>query len=419
MVVNPSQPHFPAQLRRHNAALLLRTLQAKGIVSRPELAQATGLSQPTVNQISALLLKTGRIVEAPLHGSARPVKRGPKATLLSFNAAAGYALGIDISAENIVVLVGDLAGNIVGRVREDVGPRKMLLPEPLLVRVRGAVAAALRAARVPRARLLGVGVSVPGIIDPESGGISLVPSLPGWEGLPVAARLAPGFSCPVVVNCDLHVAILAERGFGAAKESGDAIYVHLGAGIGLGILLRGEPYLGIDGAAGQIGFLPIGESDEPPTSGFGQFEWAAGSSAFARLAVQALAKTGPASHLRRLAGKRRDSITPKIVFEAAARGDGDAKQIIAHLIEQIAQGIAAVICVLNPETVILGGEIAEGESLLIEPLRARVSELVPRPPRRFACSVLGQDSAALGAMQVALRQAQDRIFENPTHDSEV
>jgi predicted NBD/HSP70 family sugar kinase len=181
--------------------------------------------------------------------------------------------------------------------------------------------------------------------------------------------------------------------------------------------MRGEPYLGIDGAAGQIGFLPIGDSDEPPSSGFGQFEWAAGSSAFARLASQALAKAGPASRLRQQAGKRLDSITPRIVFEAAARGDGDAKRIVAHLIEQIARGIAAVICVLNPETVILGGEIAQGESLLIDPLRARVSELVPRPPRRFACSVLGEDSAALGDVQIALRQAQDRIFENPTIDS--
>jgi len=73
-----------------------------------------------------------------------------------------------------------------------------------------------------------------------------------------------------------------------------------------------------------------------------------------------------------------------------------------------------VICVLNPEAVILGGEISQGKELLLDPLRARVADLVPRPPRQFLISTLGADSAALGALQVALRQADERIFEDPT-----
>lgn len=414
MAPRSTEPHSPAALRRHNAALLLRTLQAKGTVSRPELARATGLSQPTVNEISALLLRSGRAVEAPLQAASLPLKRGPRATRLTFNDAAGHVLGIEISAEQILVLAADLAGRILGRVREEVGPRRTLRPEPLLARVREAVTATLRAAGIARSSLLGVGVSVPGIIDPASGRLSLAPSLPGWDGLPVAARLKPGFPCPVVATCDLHLANIAERALGAAKDAGDAIYVHLGAGIGLGILMHGVPYLGSDGAAGQIGFLPIGETDVPPHSGFGLFEWAAGSSAFERLARRAIARAPKSSKLRQLAGRHATAPHPRIVFEAAAAGDADAKRILAHLIEQIARGIAAVICVLNPEMVILGGEIAQAEELLIEPLRARVAQLVPRPPRRFAVSVLGEDSAALGAVQLALQQAQDRIFDNPT-----
>jgi predicted NBD/HSP70 family sugar kinase len=393
---------------------VLRTLQSRGTVSRPELAKATGLSQPTVNEISALLLRSGRVVEAPLQAARLPAKRGPKATLLSFNAAAGHVLGIDISAEQVIVLAADLAGRIQGRVCEEVGPRRTLRPELLLARVREAMTTVLRGAGIARSGLLGVGVSVPGIIDPASGLLSLAPSLPGWDGLPVAARLKPGFPCPVIANCDLHLAIIAERAFGAAKNTGDAIYVHLGAGIGLGILMHGAPYLGSDGAAGQIGFLRIGEADMPPQSGYGLFEWAAGSTAFGRLARRAIAKAPKTSKLRLLAGRYGAALGPHVVFDAAAAGDADARQILTRLIEQIARGIAAVICVLNPETVILGGEIAQADDLLIQPLRARVAELVPCPPRRFAVSVLGENSAALGAVQVALQQAQDRIFDNPT-----
>jgi predicted NBD/HSP70 family sugar kinase len=413
MAVKIQKPYSPTVLRRLNAALVLRALQAKGRSSRPDLARATGLSQPTVNEITALLVESGWAVDVSFEAAERPVKRGPKAALLEFNAAAGYVLGMDISAENILVLVGDLSGRTIARVRKEVGPREMLRPEPLLARLRAAVTTALRSAGVTRSRLLGVGVSVPGIIDPASGCVSLIPSLPDWEGLSVAKHLAPGFSCPVQVNCDLHVASLAERTFGVARETGDAIYVHLGAGVGLGILVRGDPYLGFDGAAGQIGFMPLGNSDVPPEAGYGSFEWAAGSSAFTRLARRAL-QNGLGGKLRELAEGRLDSLGPRVVFEAARGGDRDARRILARLTEEIARGMAAVICVLNPQTVILGGEIAQGEDLLIDPLRARVAELVPRPPRRFLVSTLGEDSAALGALQVALRQAEERIFEDPT-----
>jgi predicted NBD/HSP70 family sugar kinase len=152
----------------------------------------------------------------------------------------------------------------------------------------------------------------------------------------------------------------------------------------------------------------------PPESGYGLFEWAAGSVAFERLAQRVVAKAPKTSKLRQLARRHGAALGPRVVFEAAAAGDADAKRILARLIEQIARGIAAVICVLNPETVILGGEIAQAGDLLIEPLRTRVAALVPRPPRRFAVSVLGEDSAALGAVQVALQKAQDRIFEDLT-----
>jgi predicted NBD/HSP70 family sugar kinase len=105
---------------------------------------------------------------------------------------------------------------------------------------------------------------------------------------------------------------------------------------------------------------------------------------------------------------------PRAVFDAARCGDREARRILMRLVKRIAQGLAAVICVLNPATVILGGEISQGKELLLDPLRARVAELVPRSPRRFLVSTLGEDSSALGALQLALRQAEDRIFEDPT-----
>ncbi len=225
---------------------------------------------------------------------------------------------------------------------------------------------------------MAVGIGTPGIIDPKSGAMSLAPALPEWEGMKPAERLAASFPCPILVNSDVHLAVLAERGFGAAVGIDDAIYLHLGVGLGLGILIGGKLYRGADGAAGEIGYLPVGTSRQPPEAGFGRFEWTSGSNA----------------------------------FEAARRGDAAAQGILDRLIDQLAEGIGAVVCVLNPATVILGAEIAQGGPQLIEPLSRRIAQLVPRPPRRFVASSLGEEAVALGAVQTALQAVNDRLFSH-------
>lgn len=401
----------PSLVRRINVGLVLRTLRGRGEMSRPEIAEATGLSQPTVNEIVAILTRERLVLEATSPADPRPIRRGPKAARVAFNASAGHLLGIDIGAAQLVVLVADLAGRIVARTRLATGPRDGLSPDPLLTRLDGAIASTLAVAGLGRADLMAVGVGVPAIIDPGTGRASLVPALPNWEGFALAPRLQPGFACPVSVLTDVNLACLAERRFGAAREDGDAVYVHLGVGIGMGILRGGEALAGFDGAAGQIGNLPIQVADDPPDPGFGPFEWTAGSSAFARLGRAAA--TAADSLILRCAGGDPDAIGPGAVAEAAALGDLAARRIMARQIEYLAQGLALVICVLNPATVILGGEIAGIGPAVIAPLRTRLAALVPRPPRHVIASALGPDAIALGAVHVALLDAERRLLSPP------
>jgi len=402
----------PALLRQHNSALILRAIRVGGSLSRPELARATGLSQPTVNEIAGLLVKSGYVRESALKPGDRPARRGPRPPLLSFNASVGYVLGIDIAAGRIVILASDLAGRIIAEDRTAITRREMLRPDPLLSLTRTRITATLRSAGIARGKLMAVGIGTPGIIDPKSGAMSLAPALPEWEGMKPAERLAASFPCPILVNSDVHLAVLAERGFGAAVGIDDAIYLHLGVGLGLGILIGGKLYRGADGAAGEIGYLPVGTSRQPPEAGFGRFEWTSGSNAFARMGRHVINEAGKASLLGELVGGNPDLIGPEIVFEAARRGDAAAQGILDRLIDQLAEGIGAVVCVLNPATVILGAEIAQGGPQLIEPLSRRIAQLVPRPPRRFVASSLGEEAVALGAVQTALQAVNDRLFSH-------
>lgn len=403
-----SSPGSLSLVRRINAELVLRTLRERGVMSRPELAAATGLSLPTVHEIMATLLRDGLVLEST--GGSTPARRGPRALRLTFNAGAGHVLGIDIAASQVVVIVANLSGHVVARHRFEPGRRAALRPDRLLPRLRQGVEAALGAAGLARHDVMSVAVGLPAIIDPVSGRASLVPSLPEWEGFALAPHLKDAFDPAPTVHTDVHLACLAETRFGAAREDGDAVYVHLGIGIGMGILRDGKVVPGFDGAAGQIGNLPISDPDDPPEAGFGLFEWTAGSLGFARLGRQA---ARPGSLLLAEAGGDPEAVGPAQVAAAAGKGDPTAKRIVERQTGFLAQGLASVVCVLNPATIILGGEIAALGRVLVDPLRRALGGLVPRPPRHVIASSLGEDAVALGAVQMALQDAEARLLSGP------
>src|SRR5918996_1827167 len=176
---------------------------------------------------------------------------------------------------------------------------------------------------------MAVAVGTPGVVDPASGRIALAPQLPGWEGLELRQELGRSFRCPVLVENEVRLSVLAERWQGAAQGIDDAVYIQIGVGIGGGILIGGELYRGADGAAGEIGYLPY-PYDSPLANGPGPFEHSAGGSAFARLGRGAGAGGG-GELFTQLAGGDPEAVDAEVVFAAAAEGDEVARAIIAEL----------------------------------------------------------------------------------------
>ena len=373
----------PGLLRRLNSAAVLHAVRADGPVSRSELARATGLSKPTVNAAVELLLEQGYVSEDGEAASGRP---GRRPRLLRFASGLGHVLGIDIGANKVLVLVADLGGEVLAT------ERRRSEPDALFELVEDAAAEALLAAGVGPESLKAVGVGTPGVVDPVSGRVTLAPQLPGWEGIELGARLEPSFACPVLVDNEVRLSLLAERWRGAAQEIDDAFFVQIGIGIGGGVLFGGEVYRGASGAAGEIGYLPL--FDDEPSDGLGPFEHAAGGSAFARLAQRA----GLAA------------VDAETVFAAAAAGDAVATQVLETLLDRLARGIAAAIVVLNPATVIVGGGISRAGEQLRGPLEQRIRALVPVPPR-VILSQLGDEAVALGGVRLALQQVEQTLFD--------
>jgi predicted NBD/HSP70 family sugar kinase len=378
----------PGLLRRLNSAAVLHAVREDGPASRAAIARATGLSKPTVNAAVELLLEQGYLTEDDeLTSQAGP---GRRPRLLRFASGLGHVLGIDIGADKVLILAADLAGQVLATERRKTDARE---PAALLALVEDAAADALEAAAIPAGSLKAVGVGTPGVVDPVSGRVTLAPQLAGWEGIELGARLEPAFGCPVVVDNEVRLSLLAERWRGAAQEIDDAFFVQIGIGIGGGVLFGGEVYRGAGGAAGEIGYLPLFDGEEA-SDGLGPFEHAAGGTAFARLAQRAGSAAPDA----------------EAVFAAAAAGDAVATQVLEELLDRLARGIAAAVVVLDPATVIVGGGVSRAGEQLRAPLEQKIHALVPVAPR-VILSQLGDEAVALGGVRLALQTVEHALFD--------
>jgi predicted NBD/HSP70 family sugar kinase len=211
----------------------------------------------------------------------------------------------------------------------------------------------------------------------------------------------------VLVENEVHLSVLAERWRGAARGIDDALFVQAGYGIGGGLLVDGRLYRGANGAAGEIGYLPVA-GDEATRDGLGPFEHAAGGSAYARHGSRAAGRRD-GRRLLELAGGDPEAVDAEIVFAAAAEGDPAALAIVDELVGRLAEGVAAATVVVNPATVIVGGGLSRAGETLLAPLTHRLGELTPIPPR-VVLSDLGEESVALGAVRLGVQMVEERLL---------
>lgn len=371
---------------------MLELIRASGSVSRAEVARRSGLSKPTVSQALAGLLES-RLVREVGRESGR---KGPGAVLFELNPSSGWVVGLDVGRHWVRAVLADITGTIVARRDERARARSAATLVTQIGRIAHDVAgdAGLRWAQVTHAT-----VGNPGVLDPSRGKLALAPNLPGWgkPGLVEAIRRELGTRTSF--ENDVNLAALGERHLGAGRGVKDFCLLWIGTGVGLGIVIGGELYRGAAGAAGEIGYLPLGAGDphDRAVRRRGLLEESASGAAVIQAA--------------RAAGMR--ARTAKSVFAAARRGEPGAVQAVEVEAARIALAIAAVVPILDPELVILGGGIARGGGdLLVDPVARELERLSPFRPR-LRVSELGDDAVLHGAVSVALRAAREELFARP------
>lgn len=250
----------------------------------------------------------------------------------------------------------------------------------------------------------GVGVGCAGIVDNE-GVVRTSPNIPSLVQFPLKAQLDERFGFETVVDNDATTATWAEARLGAARGLADVAFVALGTGIGTGFVLGGHLHRGASGFAGESGHITIVHDGIACVCGRrGCWERYASGTAFGRLAREAAA-AGRADSLLALADGNPDNVTSEHAAALIAEGDTEALAVLAELGYWTAVGIANLVNILDPATVVIGGGLADIGDPLIEAIRDAYPKVMIdhelRDPLRIERSHFGGRSGAIGAAVLA------------------
>ncbi|MFQ3557744.1 ROK family protein [Streptomyces gramineus] len=442
-------PASPSTARAINDRLALTLLQQEGALTAGQLKQLTGLSRPTVADLVERLTASGLIAVVGESGEQR---RGPNARLYGIVADRACLAALDIRTESVSVLVSDLVGRVLAEGSVPVGPEagEAAAVEQAVALVERT---ATKAAASGGGRLHTVGIGAPGLVDPSSGELRDTAGLPAWHRRLVAAVQERFPQARVSVENETNLAALAEQREGAARDRDTFVLLWLGHGCGAAVVLDGSLRRGASGGTGEIGFLPVPGTPGLPsaTDCAGGYHSLVAAAAITELAGQhgllPTGLTGPGPAAAALVGeavrgageggevtpgRREAGGDPSVPKEGAgprsvggdrragATGhDGPADdrppasveaRFLDALAGRIAVGVAAVVAVLDPGRVVLGGEIgAAGGDALATRVEERLRRMSPLATEVRA-SVLGGEAVLRGALLTARERAQDELF---------
>lgn len=333
---------------------------------------------------------------------------GAQKTTGKLLATHGYVLGIEISGSGArqSVALADLNGAILRQVRRPL--EYVPDTEAVLQLLDEMLAEVMPAEHLHGGRILRVGVAVGGLVDATRGIVRTLHHAHGWEDFPLQDYLERKLDIPCIIDNNANAAALAEVQSGAGPGERVALYVGLGRGIGGGLVVNGRIYHGTTCTAGEIGHMLVKEGGPKCSCGqFGHLEAIASAQAISRTMI-GLSVEYPETEaaLQRVTGARAERVTAVQVFQLAAEGDRVAQGIVREVETYLGIALANIVHVINPGSIILGGQVAQAGDLLIEPLQARVRALcLPAATQtlRIVQSKHGSEANIVGAVTLALQ----------------
>ena len=370
-------------IRDINRQIVLNYVRERGPISRAEIAHETALQRSTVSLIVEELRVDGLIEEVSGESTG-----GRPPILLSLRTADAVAIGVDVGTHRTIVATSDLAGRVLEEESFETDPDAEETTRQIVERARKLI-------RRNNDTIEGIGVSLPGLVNPD-GSELFVPTF-NWRDLPLAKALHEATGLPVTMDNDANAAALAELWFGRPeiREVRDFILVLVEDGVGTGIVFDGQVYRGENGAAGEFGHMTIGQG-APVACASGSREcWEAFASERSALARYR-------NLMRGMNGNA--DVTFSGLIDLALRGEGPARQALEETANYLGIGIANLIRGLAPEAVIVGGPIVRAWPVIADDIKTTVETTICRglPSTHIIASTLGPEPTLMGALSLVL-----------------
>ncbi len=331
-----------------NKSLVLHIIKEQAPLSRAEISQRSGLNKGTVSSLVNELLEEKLCYESgpgESSGGRRPV-------MLLFNQLAGYSIGIDLGVNYILGLLTDLQGNIVIEKKLSC---TTTAAEHVLGKVTDIIQQLINEAPSSHYGIVGIGIGVPGVVD-NTGTVLLAPNL-GWKYLNLKEKIEASFQLPVIIENEAKAGAYGESKFGFNQNSENLIYVSAGIGIGVGIILKGELYRGVNGFSGEMGHMTIEINGKDCRCG-NKGCWELYSSEQALIEEAKNLNLAPNS----------ETITLEWLIEQANKNNEQVIELFHTIGAFLGTGLNTIINTFNPHRVIIGNRLAEAKKWLEDPI---------------------------------------------------
>ncbi|GHH06435.1 ROK family transcriptional regulator [Streptomyces rubradiris] len=376
-------PDTQQGMRRRNLARVMHAVSAEGSLSRAAVASRIGLTRAAVSTLVDELIRWGLLEEL---GPERPGRVGRPGSALAVSGRGPAGIGAEIGVDHLAVCAVDLRGEVRARAVRRGGNRGRA-PEPVIEELTALIHRVVAEAEQAELWPAGLAVAVPGLVARDGRTVVRAPNL-DWHDTDLGALLPGGW--PLSVDNEANFGALAELWLGAGTP-GDFLHVSAEIGIGAAVVVDGRLLRGKRGFAGELGHVPVRPDGPPcPCGGRGCLEQYAGEEA-----------------VRRAAGLEPREDLVGLLAERAGAGDDGVRAALRDAGTALGIALTGAVNLLDPETVVLGGALADLSPWLLPALETELTGRTAGPACPVTVSPLGPQGPLLGAAHSVVRAVLD------------
>ncbi|MCP9199264.1 ROK family transcriptional regulator [Gramella sp. GC03-9] len=385
---------------------IIKHLFLNGETSNSDICSRFNVSLPTLMTLINQLKEAGIVVKTGQGKS----EGGRKPDLFGLREHLFFVLSIHIERASIKLAIIDNNQSIIAErtVEKELSPSAAIVED-----LHNLSKDLLADSKISGDQLMGVGVSMPGLVSTEEGK-NFTYYLSEQDPIPLQKKLEATFNKPVAILNDAKSSCLAEFRYGLARNKQDVLVISMDWGIGLGIIMGGKMHSGTSGFAGEFGHIPMTEDGKLCHCGKrGCLETEASGLALVQKAQEGLDK-GQTSILNDLLKTKYEKLEPQVIIEAANKGDQFAISVISDIGIQLGKGISVLVQIFNPELIILEGKISEARQFITTPIQQSMNTycmMQLKERTKIELSTLGPNSSLYGGIIAVM----ENIFQEQTN----